>query len=189
MSSETPNTKTPLLRRPPNQGWRMANEMVSIEAAPPASRISLRATNEGATAFEVALGLTLPRKPGTSASRGGRHALWLGPDEWLVYDDMKPDTSMVPRLGSSKFAAIDISHRNTGFMATGSGAANTLNAGCPRDLSDSAFPVGCCSRTIFGKAEIVLHRVGEDAYRVECWRSFAPYVRELLTQGAKDAGL
>lgn len=178
-----------LLRRPPNPGWRIANEFVSIETAPPASRISLRATEDGAKSFEPSLGLALPRKPGTSSSRGGRHALWLGPDEWLVYDDMKPNVSMVPRLGNSKFAAIDVSHRNTAFVLTGPGAANVLNAGCPRDLSDSAFPVGCCSRTLFGKVEIVLYRLAEDAYRVECWRSFAPYTRGLLSQGAKDAGL
>ena len=37
-----------------------------------------------------ALGVKLPQKPKTSASDGGRTALWLGPDEWLV---LGPDWS------------------------------------------------------------------------------------------------
>jgi sarcosine oxidase subunit gamma len=38
-----------------------------------------------------ALGVKLPVKPKTSASTGGRTALWLGPDEWLVIDEAGKD--------------------------------------------------------------------------------------------------
>jgi len=47
--------------------------------------------------------------------------------------------------------------------------------------------VGACSRTIFGKAEIVLYRTEDDTFRVECWRSFSEYVFGLLAEGAEDA--
>jgi hypothetical protein len=40
------------------------------------------------------------------------------------------------------------------------------SAGCPQDLSLETFPVGACSRTMFGKAEIVLFRTEEDTFRV-----------------------
>ena len=81
----------------------------------------------------------------------------------------------------------DISHRNVAFLLSGEGATNTLNSGAPRDLSLDAFPVGCASRTIFGKAEVVLLRTGKTSFRLECWRSFAPYVWDLLCDGATDA--
>ena len=73
------------------------------------------------------------------------------------------------------------------ISVTGPGAADTINAGCPQDLSLAAFPVGACSRTILGKVEIVLLRTGEDAFRVECWRSFSDYVLTFLTEAARDA--
>ena len=73
------------------------------------------------------------------------------------------------------------------LTTTGPGAANTVNASCPQDLSLMAFPVGACSRTILGKAEILLLRTGEDAFRVECWRSFSDYVLTFLEDAAKDA--
>ena len=84
-------------------------------------------------------------------------------------------------------SAVGISHRNVAVSVTGPGAVNTVNAGCPHDLSLAAFPVGACSRTILGKAEIVLLRTAEDAFRVECWRSFSDYVLAFLEDAAKDA--
>ena len=73
------------------------------------------------------------------------------------------------------------------ISVTGLGAENTVSSGCPQDLSLASFPVGACSRTILGKVEIVLLRTGEDAFRVECWRSFSDYVWTFLTEAAKNA--
>ena len=84
-------------------------------------------------------------------------------------------------------SAVGISHRNVAIAVTGPAAAAAINAGCPQDLSLAAFPVGACSRTMLGKVEIVLLRTAEDAFRVECWRSFSDYVWTFLTEAAKDA--
>ncbi len=178
---------TPTKRIAPAEGFRVANSVVSIETAKPASRISLRATSAGARSFEKSLNFALPRKPAETASAKGRHALWLGPDEWLLIDEANPDDSMVPRLPNKQFSAVDVSHRNMAFIVAGPGAAATLNAACPRNLSLAAFPVKTCSRTVLGKAEIVLYRTARDTFRVECWRSYAPYVRDLLAIASKDA--
>ena len=181
--------RRPLPRRDePLAGERIANRAVSVETLPPASRVSLRAGADGASALGKSLGFTLPDRVGTSRTARGRTALMLGPDEWLVMDP-KPDASLAPKLPNPAFSTVDVSHRNVAFAVTGPGAADALNAGCPRDLRDRAFPVGACARTVLGKAEIVLHRVDEQEYRVECWRSFAPYVFGMLREGARDAAL
>ena len=65
--------------------------------------------------------------------------------------------------------------------------AATLAAGCPQDLALGAFPVGACSRTVLAKIEIVLLRTAEDAFRVECWRSFSDYAFAFLADAARDA--
>ena len=54
------------------------------------------------------------------------------------------------------------------------------------DLAASAFPVGRCTRTLFGKATVMLWRTGDDAFRLEVARSFAPYVAALLARAAAD---
>jgi len=159
---------------------------VAIAPAGPAFRTILRARAEALSDIGSVLDIDLPRKPKSSATnKNGLMALWLGPDEWLIIDE-KVDP--MASLGKSKalFSAVDISHRNTALDVAGRGARATLEAGCPQDLSDAAFPVHACSRTVLGKIEVVILRTGANAYRVECWRSFADYTFSFLEDAAKD---
>jgi sarcosine oxidase subunit gamma len=125
-------------------------------------------------------------KNGDFAGSGGRAALWLGPDEWLVIDTAGSDPMVDCAKAKALHSAVDISHRQVAIKVSGPGAADVLNAGCPRDLSLAAFPVGSAARTVLGKIEIVLLRTGEDAFRVECWRSFSDYAFTFLAEAARD---
>jgi len=175
-------------RTPPLAGFHGGSGAASLSAATPATRLSLRAKPDTVSALSLALGLSLPTRPKTSASGHGRHALWLGPDEWLVIDENGADLTTAVASSGVLHSATDISHRNTAVIVKGRGAEVAINGGCPQDLSLAAFPVGAASRTVCGKAEIVLLRTAEDAFRVECWRSFSPYVSGLLSEAAEDAG-
>ncbi|MEP9387954.1 sarcosine oxidase subunit gamma [Mesorhizobium sp. KR9-304] len=175
------------VRNPAMAGREFSAKNAKLAMLPPAHRISLRAPAASVAALSEALGLTLPQKPKASASEGSRSALWLGPDEWLVIDDGASDPLKACAGVEALHSAVGVSHRNVAISVTGPGAANIINAGCPQDLSLVAFPVGACSRTVLGKAEIVLMRTAEDAFRVECWRSFSDYVFTFLTDAAQDA--
>jgi len=41
---------------------------------------------------------------------------------------------------------------------------------------------------MFGKAEIILWRKADDAFRIEVWRSFAPYVLGCLAEASREYG-
>lgn len=169
----------------PLAGRQAAGGNVLVEPAEPAFRMSLRAPEKSIGALSRALGLTLPRRPKSSVSKGQRVALWLGPDEWLVIDTGK--SNPVDALSKTKVlhSAVDVSHRNTAVVVSGSGAEAVLSAGCPQDLDQKIFPVETCSRTVFGKAEVVLWRTGPDIFRLECWRSFSTYVFDFLEEAAR----
>ncbi len=174
-------------RRSALAGREVSATGVSVAVLGPAERMSLRAPDASVAALSRALGMSLPRAPKAPTQKNGRTALWLGPDEWLIIDeaggDPLGDCARVRVLHS----AVGVSHRNVAISVVGPAAEAAVNAGCPQDLSLAAFPVGACSRTVFGKAEIVLLRTAEDAFRVECWRSFSDYVFTLLAQAAGDA--
>jgi len=187
-------------RRHALEGRVKKTARVSVEPAGPAHRISLRAPAESLGALSRALGLKLPEQPLGSAyaktgdfadqrgtGKGGRAALWLGPDEWLVMDTAGNDPAADCAKVKALHSAVDISHRQTAILVSGAGAEDTLSAGCPRDLSMAAFPVGAAARTVLGKIEIVLFRTAEDAFRVECWRSFSCYAFTFLAEAARDA--
>lgn len=175
-------------RRPVFAGRDASSARTRLTMLPPAERLSLRAPAASAGPLSKALGLDLPMRPKTSASAAGRLALWLGPDEWLVIDEKGGDPAADCAKVKALHSAVGISHRNVAISVSGPGAAATLNAGCPQDLSLEAFAVGACSRTILGKVEIVLLRTGAEAFRVECWRSFADYVFTFLVEAAADDG-
>lgn len=168
-------------------GRSAAYPAANVAPAEQASRLSLRAPRESIAALSKALGLTLPQKPKTSAREGGRAALWLGPDEWLVLDLGCSDLAGALAGVTPFHSAVDISHRNVGILVSGEGAEAAIAAGCPQDVSLPAFPVGACSRTVLGKVEIVLWRIGENEFRVECWRSFSEYAFTFLADAARDA--
>lgn len=174
------------IRTKPLPETKAGSGAASVTPAPEASRISLRAGSDAIEALSAALDLGLPTRPKTSESKNGRLAMWIGPDEWLVIDQNGADLMALCATVSTPHSAVDISHRNTAIIVSGPGAADAINGGCPQDLSLKAFPVGACSRTLLAKIEIVLYRSSEDTFRVECWRSFAPYAFGMLADGAMD---
>ena len=175
--------------QPSHDGQRFANSYVSMETVQPATRISLRIKPENAAKLTRPLGLKLPLAPKTSITKNGQTALWLGPDEWMIIDnDPNAAAGIIKKLEKHDCSVVDISHRNMAAVVSGSGVEDLLSAGCPQDLSLDIFPVGACSRTIFGKAEIVLWRCEANTFRIEVWRSFADYLWAYLLDAAKDAG-
>lgn len=172
------------VRKPVLQGKRGGSSTVRLTPAEPAARVSLRAGADAIAGLSKSLGIKLPVKPKSSVAAKGRIALWLGPDEWLLIDEKGGDLMADCAASGTVHSATDVSHRNTAIIVSGPGAEATINAGCPQDLSLSVFPVGAASRTILAKIEVVLYRVDEETFRVECWRSFADYAFGLLAEGA-----
>jgi len=149
----------------------------------------LRAGPQPREAAGAALGLAVPAVPCRATVEGARAALWLGPDEWLL---LAPErevaqlaTALAAALGGLPHSLVDVSHRQEALELTGPNAALLLAAGCPLDLEASAFPVGMCTRTMLAKAEVVLWRTDAETFRIEVWRSFAPYVSAFLEEAAR----
>ena len=146
-------------------------DRVTIAWAPPAARYSLRIrAPEG-----------LPPILASAAFADG-HALGLGPDEWLL---VLPDGAAPPAF-DGPHALTDIGHRNVALLVEGARAATLIQCGCALDLSPAAFPVGKATRTLHDGVEIILWRIGETAFRIEAWRSFAGHLHAALVLAASD---
>jgi sarcosine oxidase, subunit gamma len=160
-----------------------------VRALPPATRLVLRAGESARAAAERAFGAPLPTTACRAAAQGERAALWLGPDEWLLTAPEAAGAGVLTGLESAlqglPCSLVDVSHRQIALEVAGAHAELLLAAGCPLDLHPGAFPVGMCTRTVLGKAEIVLWRLSPDAFRVEVWRSFAAYLSAFLVEAAR----
>ncbi len=166
---------------------------VRLAAIEPGARLSLRLRREdGFAAVERAFGVALSREACRFAADGDRRAIWLGPDEWLLAAPLADGEAIAGALAEAlagvPHSLVPVSHRSVGFAVEGPNAAALLNAGCPLDLSDTAFPPGTATRTVLGKTEILLLRQSVERFEVEVWRSFAAYAWGFLREASRDFG-
>jgi sarcosine oxidase subunit gamma len=151
-----------------------------------ATRLVLRGSEPARAAAARGFELDLPVQPCRAACSDDRAALWLGPDEWLlIAPESDPCSALWQSLEGTAHSLVDVSHRQSAFCVSGPAAARLLAAGCPLDLDPAAFPVGMCTRTVCAKTEIVLWRPAPQTFRIEVWRSFAPYLTQFLAEAAR----
>lgn len=134
----------------------------------------------------AALGMALPLEANTaSGDPDGRHALWLGPDEWLVLgpagDAPAIEAAVRGAAGDAFVVTVDVSANRVAFEIGGPGARELLESGCPIDLHPRAFAAGSCAQTVLGRTGILLHQVSDEPrYRVWVRPSFARYLAAWL---------
>ena len=162
----------------------------AVHLLPPASRWVLRGARPVMAAAGTALGLNISDTACRSARNGERATLWLGPDEQLVLAPVADGEAVARQLRDALSALphsiVDVSHRQLAIEVCGPTAQTLLNAGCPLDLHISSFPIGMCTRTLLGKADIVLWRTDADTFHVEVWRSFADYAARFLAEASRE---
>ncbi|MBS0241982.1 MAG: sarcosine oxidase subunit gamma [Proteobacteria bacterium] len=166
---------------------------VLTEAAP-LERVVLRAGNGVARAIAGATGLPLDMGINRAVEAGTTSVLKLGPDEWLLLGQFEGEGGgLARRLAEASAGAaasiVDVSQRQVGLVLTGPAVEPVLAAGCPLPLDRRAYPVGRATRTLLGKAEIVLWRRATDSFHIDVARSFAPYLSAFLATAITDDAL
>jgi sarcosine oxidase subunit gamma len=176
-----------LFRSGPLMG-RMATHVVSVI---PGTQIIFRGRDTAITMAGAAYGFPLPEMPCRARQQNGRAALWLGPDEFLLLAPLDQSSEILTELSAvlrhTPHALVDVGHRSTALQVSGHYATALLNAGCPLDLHESAFPIGACTRTILAKAQVILWHAGPELFYINTWRSFAAYVWTFLAEAERGA--
>ena len=169
----------------------MASEpFASILELPGCCCLTFRGDRVAADIAGSVFGVALPDRPCRASHADHRAALWLGRDEWLLLasasetDDLV--ASLTTMLAETPHALVDVSDASVGLEIHGPGATDLLSAGCPLDFDLSAFPVDMCTRTLYGKVEIVLWRKQFDRFRIDVRRSFLPYMQGLLSEVLRE---
>ncbi|HUG04097.1 MAG TPA: sarcosine oxidase subunit gamma family protein [Steroidobacteraceae bacterium] len=163
--------------------------MIELSQLAPATRFILQGGAAARAAAGEAFGVPLPESACRANARDGRAALWLGPDEHLLLGPADERDMLAAELESAlaglAHSLVDVSHRQVAWLLSGAHASELFNTGCPLDLDVSEFPPGMCTRTLLGKAEIVVWRTGAEAFHLEVWRSFADYVLAWLREAER----
>lgn len=150
--------------------------------------------------FEKATGFSLPTDACTSSGEPSRvHALWMGPDEWLIVGNEDQDSRLFDTLQASfsnlHTSLVNVSESRTIIHLSGPQARSVLDKGCPIDLHPRAFGPGKVVNTNLAKCHVTLHQTDYDknskapAYHLYIHRSFAEYMWMWLEDASREYGL
>jgi sarcosine oxidase, subunit gamma len=152
-----------------------------------------RSSSAFLAAAQSILGVALPVKPNTTASRDGLSALWLGPDEWLIVtlggEEERVAASLREGLAGHRYAVTNVTSGQTILSLSGPQALDTLEKGCGIDLDAGAFRPGDCAQTHLAKANVLIWRQDEAlSYHLIIRRSFAEYAALWIEDAAQEFG-
>jgi sarcosine oxidase, subunit gamma len=161
-----------------------------MRVKPPGSRLILQCDAAARSAAASVWGVPFSEERCRAQMLGERATLWLGPDEHLLWQASRevalPIADLESALVHHAHSLVDVSHRQVALEISGPHAETLLAGACPLDLSEREFPVHMCTRTVLAKAEIVLWRTAPNAFHLEVWRSFQPYVQALLNEIGRE---
>jgi sarcosine oxidase subunit gamma len=165
--------------------------IVSLSEEPYVAMVSLRVNPVSPAAARVAavLGGPLPTACGEVTGTDSHHALWLGPDEWLVVlatDPVAMADQLTAAVGQEPGLVLDVSANRTVLELAGPRARAVLEKGCPVDLHPRSFGPGHAVSTTLARVPVLLWQTDDDAYRLLPRSSFADYVARWLLDAMQE---
>lgn len=131
------------------------------------------------------LGLELPTAPNTWLAGGGREALWLGPNEWLLVAEPGAAGELVAELERAlegqHHSVVDVSADRAVVELGGEDRIDLLAKGCGLDLHHRSWRDGMCAQTLLARVPVLLQE-RSSATRLFVRASFAGHLVSWLSQ-------
>ena len=164
---------------------------VKISLKEPISKINLRGKSKEffAKAGKV-LSLILPNEANTSSFSENFNAIWLSPDEWMVYfknDDEKVIfNKLYSEISKVNYGSVtDISDQWICINLKGSKIYDILSTGCSFNFDQFSKTDGLTTQTIVNHIDVILHN--KNTYNINLFvrRSFSEHLCLWLNDSAK----
>ncbi len=164
---------------------------VEISLQEPISKINLRGKSKEffAKAGKV-LSLILPNEANTSSFSENFNAIWLSPDEWMVYfknDDEKIIfNKLYSEISKVNYGSVtDISDQWICINLKGSKIYDILSTGCSFNFDKFLKTDGLTTQTIVNHIDVILHN--KNTYNINLFvrRSFSEHLCLWLNDSAK----
>jgi sarcosine oxidase, subunit gamma len=144
-------------------------------------------------AIAEALDMALPEKPGKTQggaiSGGGEaHALFLGPDWWLIIGFPEAEQQLAPLKLKEEyhFSFVDVSGQRTTIELEGPNVREVLAHLWEQDLREKSFPIASVSQGLMAKAPVIVWHIAPFRYRVMVRSSFALHLWKVLIDAAEE---
>ena len=169
-----------------------AGQSIRIEDRGPAGQVTLRgdlASEALGTAVKAGLGVDVPG-PLRAAFDGDRGAVWMSPDEVLLFVAYDQAGALAASLGAAlageHHLAVDVSDARAVIRLSGAGVAEVLAKGAPVDLGAAEFPVGAARRSHIGGVAVGFWRKAEHEWEIVVASSFARHLFDWLVESSQE---
>ena len=153
----------------------------------PKIKINIRGKNKDFfTKIGKILSIILPVEPNTSTSNGNLDALWLSPDEWMIYlndnifDDLYNEISKL-NLGS----VTDVSDQWVCIKISGSKVFDLLISGSPFDFRKFKNNKNHVTQTLLNHIDVTIHHKELNEINLFVRRSFSEHLISWLKDSSK----
>ena len=146
------------------------------------------------SAIGKSLNLLLPTEANTSSSSEKLTALWLSPDEWLVYsneisnpDNNNYETENLLNKNISKVslgAVTDVTDQFVLINIKGDKIFDLFETGSPFNFNDFRRKKGSTTQTILAKIDIIIHNQNHNEVNLFVRRSFSQHLFSWMNDSA-----
>ena len=146
------------------------------------------------SAVGKSLNILLPTESNTSTQSDKLTALWLSPDEWMIFSN-EPNDENTNHYETEKLLNNSISKLNLGAVTDvtdqfvlihlkGNKIYELFQAGSPFNFNDFQNKKGAVTQTILAKIDIIVHNQDKNAVNLFVRRSFSQHLFSWMNDAA-----
>ena len=146
------------------------------------------------SAIGKSLNILLPTEANTSTQSDKLTALWLSPDEWIIFSNEPNDEStnkyetedlLINNISKLNLGAIiDVTDQFVMISLKGNKIYDLFQTGSPFNFNDFQNKKGSVAQTILSKIDIIVHNQDKNAVNLFVRRSFSQHLYSWMKDAA-----
>ena len=168
---------------------------IQMKEISPVMKLIIRGKKrEFLSAIGKSLNLLLPTEANTSSSSEKLTALWLSPDEWLVYsneisnpdnNDYETENLLNKNISKVSLGAVtDVTDQFVLINIKGDKIFDLFETGSPFNFNDFRRKKGSTTQTILAKIDIIIHNQNHNEVNLFVRRSFSQHLFSWMNDSA-----
>ena len=146
------------------------------------------------SAIGKSLNMVLPTKASTSTQSEKLTALWLSPDEWMIFSNEvvkgntnSYETETLLNRNISKLnlgAVIDVTDQYVRITLKGDKIYDLFQTGSPFNFNEFRYKIGSVTQTIIAKVDVIIHNQNQNEVNLFVRRSFSEHLFSWMNDSA-----
>ena len=168
---------------------------LNLKEVEPITKINLRGKKrEFFTKVGQVLSVILPTESNTSTSNQELSALWLSPDEWMVYsnetmnsesNEYETENLLNKNISKTNLGAVtDVTDQFVLIKIKGDKIFDLFETGSPFNFNDFRDKKGSVTQTILAKIDVIIHNQNQNEVNLFVRRSFSQHLFSWMNDSA-----